>query len=908
MKSSSVGSSKYRVHNSSDIHARPVVRSSRHKGDYLTSWSPASTPGPPDYVYYETHASYSQSPVEPHSPFEGGSRVIPHQIAVAHGSYPASQHAPYSCPSPFQRGRGGGGYVSPSPHQSRHSIHSPPLHSPPRRQHSSSSHLRSHTHPGPFPIDVPSHRARSIPPPEDDSQLSDISQYSLSKYKPTKPRFRIEQEGQALVVLPPQDITPPEAPSSPPSPLPQIEPPPPKRWPPSRYQTDLSEHEAREYIANGAPKYRGELREIPNGPRGRYHFFAFAGDDWDEETDTAQFQSDSFGDMSSSPEGKQTDALERPAMGHAFGIYPGTITLAYYVAGFGSELKGAEIAARGKVRKLTMLYVLDRLRTLQLKGIEEDVLDLHNHLYENLLYDNHKYNYPERAEPSFESQIDDLVAALCRPSWVDFSSPENQTIAKFLASEDPTVSNKFFHQLLLSIELYLRTSSRGSSSKSLTDIPEKIRWDLMLAQRWLENAEIEPPRKMKGRGEQKSSVGFRFPNKKNQIEALRNFGWTLKWPNMLEVEETLKYSEEDNPTELLEDRSANCMSWFTGLLLPGKSMPFILMNALINCDGEPPVEFHNLSQTVSNIGFQYRGCTYWSWECIVGKVLGAAFGVTQIAGWIGPCSASADLGRSEVAKINQAPPRCNRLSPSAIRNMAPNSDPVGPRQESYPIADYLTLTLGTDDPVDSIRIERLNFTPATTNPKGIHRQGLLEDSPNNTIKPSPIIIFDASITFAITVDKRARSWKVSLRHDTPFIAAYPCQNGPHVLFADYQYRNVRVDDLVEIQNWGSSGGRRDSDLEDSEDEDGCGHGDNEVDDDVEEVLVIQAFGVPDNEVFARAWCSFWGLPSVTADVSRTCVSCAIREAYAALVSVVILVDRGNIDVEIEEVDRLMENL
>lgn len=366
---------------------------------------------------------------------------------------------------------------------------------------------------------------------------------------------------------------------------------------------------------------------------------------------------------------------------------------------------------------------------------------------------------------------------------------------------------------------------------------------------------------------------------------------------MPEVEDILEFSEEDDPEEYLEDRSTNCMSWFTGLLLPGKSMPFILMNALIDCDVETPPEFRNLQQTVSNIGFQYRGCTYWSWECIVGKVLGAAAGVTQIAGWIGPCSASADLDRSEVALIQQNPPRRNQLTPSIIRGMSNYSDPIGPRQESYPVADYLPVVASSKNPVDSIRIERLNFTPAASNPIGVHRQALEDDSDKK-----PVIIFDASITFAITVEKRARSWKVSLRHDTPFIAAYPCQNGPHVLFADYRFREVRVDDLVDIQNWGTSGGR-DEDVEDEDEDD-----DQPEDGDVDEVLVIEAYGVPDNEVFARAWCSFWGLPSVTADLSKTCVSCAVREAYAALVSVVILVDRRVFDVEIEEVDRMMENL
>ena len=365
---------------------------------------------------------------------------------------------------------------------------------------------------------------------------------------------------------------------------------------------------------------------------------------------------------------------------------------------------------------------------------------------------------------------------------------------------------------------------------------------------------------------------------------------------MPEVEDVLTYSEEDDPEKCLEDRSTNCMSWFTGLLLPGKSMPFILMNALIDCDNEPPVEFRNLSPSSSNIGFQYRGCTYWSWECIVGKVMGAAHGVKEIAGWIGPCPASADLDRSEVTLISQAAPKSNHLTPDAVQSMAERSAPTGPAQDSYAAADYELVVPATDDPVDSIRIERLNFSPAASNPAGIHRAGLDGAA-------RPIVLFDASVTFAITVDQRARSWKVSLRHDTPFVAAYPCANGPHPLYADYLHQRVRVDELVDIQDWGARGPRDD---DDDDDDDGGGGDDGAPG--LDDVLVIEAFGVPDNEVFARAWCAFWGLPSVTADLSKTCMACAVREAYAALVSVVILVERASVDIKVEDVDRLMEGL
>ena len=61
---------------------------------------------------------------------------------------------------------------------------------------------------------------------------------------------------------------------------------------------------------------------------------------------------------------------------------------------------------------------------------------------------------------------------------------------------------------------------------------------------------------------------------------------------------------------------------------------------------------------------------------------------------------------------------------------------------------------------------------------------------------------------------------------------------------------------------------------------------------VTNVLAIEALGVSDNEVFARAWCAHHGHSAIVANIKETCMSCAIREAYAACVSVVILTEGG----------------
>src|SRR3954469_18979838 len=97
-----------------------------------------------------------------------------------------------------------------------------------------------------------------------------------------------------------------------------------------------------------------------------------------------------------------------------------------------------------------------------------------------------------------EMQMADLITVLSHPDWIDFSLPKNQVVAKFFDSADPAVKQKFFHQLLLAVELYLRIHSAEHMEKAkrklLLQLPPKIAWDLALAQRWLENMHIEKSR------------------------------------------------------------------------------------------------------------------------------------------------------------------------------------------------------------------------------------------------------------------------------------------------------------------------------------------------------------------------------------------------------------------------------
>jgi hypothetical protein len=136
-------------------------------------------------------------------------------------------------------------------------------------------------------------------------------------------------------------------------------------------------------------------------------------------------------------------------------------------------------------------------------------------------------------------------------------------------------------------------------------------------------------------------------------------------------------------------------------------------------------------------------------------------------------------------------------------------------------------------------------------------------------------LFDATVQFAID----GMSWPLRLMYDVSFVTAWPCSLPPHPLFFDYVYRVVKADEVVRVRDWGglyyknlrnAPSSARSSpapplynmgydDEFDFIDDDG----------DDEKVLVVEAYGVPDNEVLARAWCSHWGLSAVVADIRKT---------------------------------------
>ncbi|KAI1745589.1 hypothetical protein F4680DRAFT_443061 [Xylaria scruposa] len=659
-------------------------------------------------------------------------------------------------------------------------------------------------------------------------------------------------------------------------------------WPPSGISDDeeFTLGQAMELISRGVPTHRGWKRPITHASDHYYGLYTTTAGNHGDEGDSvnqhnAMTQLMSLRVQGSGPPTEPWETLEQPSIAFGVGARPGTITLNSWVSR--SSMMPPMIALRDPgvmPRDIDLTHIFERLKELETTD-DDDPDVMYQQLYKRFLREPDKTSGPRKG---MEQQITDLVMCLSSLDWIDFTIPKNQVVTKFIYDTSPENHAqylKFFYQLLLSLELELRINSKlhtaYAKERLMGTIPPKIQWNLALARRWRDNVRVEEY------GATAENIRLRYKLRKRQTKMLKRFAQMMKWSNLAETLDILK--ERDAEGSLLTI-SSHTMAFFSGLVLPGPTFPFLIMNSLIDIDPDKATDHLALLTHLNpNCGFQYRNSyTYWTSTSIVGKVLAPT--CLEVAGWVGPARPSGDLSRSQIARIRSRRTR-QRMTPEDVTTMSERCDPLGPAAEVYPVKEYDLVPLDSDDVVDTVRIEMLNLTPLTD------------------VQEAGPAWFDASIQFAIS----GVSWPLRLNYDVWFIHAWPCSDGPHPLFFDYVHRRVRVDEVVEIKDWvkpaslplNGSGSLRDrsglstpvggsgSHSQQQPQQHVHKHTPQE-DEDAEKVLVIEAFGVKDNEVLARAWCSHWGLSAVVADVGKTCIACAIREAYAATLTVVILIE------------------
>jgi hypothetical protein len=659
---------------------------------------------------------------------------------------------------------------------------------------------------------------------------------------------------------------------------------------------------AMQLISRGVPAFKGYKRPIPHVSDDYYALFATVAGNRGDETDAAN-QHDSMTQLmtlrlaESGPATYPWETLEQPSYSFYFGKRPGTITLNQWVSLASVLPPSMRLRDSGvSPRDIDLETIFARLKELD-RGLEDDDEDLmYRNLYKRLLKDPDKYLSPHK---TLDKQITDLIMVLSRPDWIDFTNPKNQVVTRFIFDTSPANSQtylKFCHQLLLSLELELRIQSRhhmtDAKEKLLTQIPPTIQWNLALARRWRDNIRVDDY------GATPEHIQLRYKLKRRQVKMLKRFAQMMKWPNLTETLDTLRRRDADSTLDLV---SSHAMAFFSGLVLPGPTFPFLIMNALIDIDPDRATDdLTLLTHAHPSCGFQYRNSyTYWTATSIVGKVLAPT--CRSLAGWVGPARPTTDLGRNQIARIRARRPNnggngnSRVMTPEDVRSMSERSDPLGPPTQVFPVKEYSLVAPDRDDDAylaDLVRIELLTLRPCSTNPPASSTS--LPQPPTSPSSPAPggkggaaaaPKYYDASIQFAID----GVSWPLRLTYDVSFVSAWPCSDGPHPLFFDYVYTPVKADQLVKVRDWNGGYGTATSRPGTATAAGPGGHnttgaggggmggvGKTGVSSpstlsggDEERVLVVEAFGVPDNEVLARAWCAHWGLSAVVADLGRT---------------------------------------
>ncbi|KAL3472239.1 hypothetical protein BJX99DRAFT_8611 [Aspergillus californicus] len=340
-------------------------------------------------------------------------------------------------------------------------------------------------------------------------------------------------------------------------------------------------------------------------------------------------------------------------------------------------------------------------------------------------------------------------------------------------------------------------------------------------------------------------------------------------------------------------------TWLSGLVLPGECISQLLMATILEND----INAMTTLGPIANVygGFSYHGQSWWSQECIVGRIISSLPGTNICMGWL----------KSEVL-----PKDCQTLKMLdntwfEVRVMDPPPCPGAPRIKQGKKISLKSTPLGVGDltsgafslPVDVIDCE---------SKIEINLQALMFDvkrpqQPQN--KTHPLLNQEATMIFSLASQKTPlRSLVFHLTYNVRFIASHECRppgglilycapgvakassaaSSPtrrrhlprlpgHPLHRSYKYEVISLEALREPPQSDSHSAaaafKRALTWH--------------------VILVLDARGGANQETFARAWCASAGYHAIIGRVGRTCLACCIREARAVKIRVVIRVGDGS---------------
>ena len=349
---------------------------------------------------------------------------------------------------------------------------------------------------------------------------------------------------------------------------------------------------AESLICRGAPVHTGHVRSIPHAPD---HYFAlyatsnvspYSGKT--TEDDSVDLHSVMAELMTMRLQGRRAarlpwETLEQPSLTFSYGRLPGTVTLNQWLSLSSAMPHAIPLRDPGvpALRDVDLTRIFRRLKEIEIGGDEDDA-SMHRGLYKHFLKDSDRLFSLHK---TMDRQITDLIQVLSKPEWIDFTNPKNQVVTRFIFDRgypSHELYQRFFHQLLLSLELDLRINSRRHSDwakeRLLSQIPPTIQWNIALARRWMKFIRIDGygmtadqgklwgVLRMRRRGLTSGLVKLRYRLRKRQVKILEKFARTMKWPNL---DETLDKLRQRNADASVDDVSSDAMAFFSGLVLPG---------------------------------------------------------------------------------------------------------------------------------------------------------------------------------------------------------------------------------------------------------------------------------------------------------------------------------------------------
>ncbi|KAL2827716.1 hypothetical protein BDW59DRAFT_54368 [Aspergillus cavernicola] len=353
-------------------------------------------------------------------------------------------------------------------------------------------------------------------------------------------------------------------------------------------------------------------------------------------------------------------------------------------------------------------------------------------------------------------------------------------------------------------------------------------------------------------------------------------------------------------------------TWLAGLVLPGESISNILMATILEND----VDAMMMLGPAANLygGFSYHGRSWWSQECIVGRVL-SSLDTNMCMGWLGS---------------GLLPKDCRGLEPLdntwfEVNVMDPPSCPGGPRIKQGKKISVKSTPLGVGDltsgafslPVDAGDCgskTKIDFQSLVFDVKGSSQQPKINEK-------HPLVARQATMVFSLGSSRRKSPGTVSfpLLYNVRFISSHECRppgglvlyrapgnatkrgsssasSSPirrrhlprlpgHPLHRSYTYKVISLDVLPKMPEPDSrSATGSDRALM------------------WQEIMVLDARGGPEQEAFARAWCASVGYHAIVGRIGRTCLACCIREARAVKIRVVIRVGDGTMNGSLSNVN------